>query len=300
MTSTQVRPDDLVRAKIDEQVRALTEHEQIARAGVDPEGVHQMRVAVRRLRAALKAESSIPGADALQEELKWLGTSLGNVRDLDVQIGHLRAQAADFGDDEQAAVEQLLKGLLTDRRRARQRMLGVLRSRRYATLLELLNGIAANELPVNGAPPAKTRKQWAANLAELVRRPYRKLTKAANALGADPPDDDLHALRIKGKRLRYAAELAAPAGGKPVEKLIKATKGLQDVLGDHQDAVIAEQEVRRLLAELGDEIEVNVVFVAGRLVERERARRAECRARWREALAEVDSHAAKLAGPPPR
>lgn len=299
MTSTQVRPD-LVRAKIDEQVRALIEHEEIARAGVDPEGVHQMRVAVRRMRAALKAESDIPGADALQEELKWLGASLGNVRDLDVQIEHLRAQAADFADEEKAAVEQLLKGLLTDRRRARQRMLGVLRSRRYAALLEQLNGLAANELPVNGAAPGTTKKQWAANLAGLIKRPYRKLTKAADALGADPPDDDLHALRIQGKRLRYAAELAAPAGGKPVEKLIKATKGLQDVLGDHQDAVIAEQEVRRLLAELGDTIEVNVVFVAGRLVERERARRADCRARWRAALTEVDTHAANLAGPPPR
>ena len=77
MTSTQVRPDDLVRAKIDEQVRALVEHEQLARAGVDPEGVHQMRVAVRRTRAALKA-SHLAEAEELQAELKWLGSSLGD------------------------------------------------------------------------------------------------------------------------------------------------------------------------------------------------------------------------------
>ena len=276
-----------MRAKIDEQVRALLEHESIARAGVDPEGVHQMRVSVRRLRAALKAESRIEDADRLQEELRWLGTSLGAVRDLDVQLEHLRGQAADFADDERAAVERLLKGLLLDRRRARQRMLGVLRSRRYAALLESLNALTANGLPVDGEPVGK--KQWAANVTELIRRPYRKLIKDADALGSDPPDDDLHALRIRGKRLRYAAELAAPVGGKPVQKLIKATKGLQEVLGDHQDAVIAEQKVRRLVIELGDGIETDVVFVAGRLVERERARRAECRALWRGALAEVEA-----------
>jgi CHAD domain-containing protein len=287
VTSTQVRPADLVRAKIDEQVRALLEHEAVARAGIDPEGVHQMRVAVRRLRAALKADGGIQDAARLQEELKWLGTSLGAVRDLDVQLEHLRGQSADFADDERAAVERLLRGLLLDRRRARQRMLATLRSRRYAALLESLNALTATEPAPNGEAVGK--KQWAANLIEVIRRPYRKLVKAAEALGADPPDDDLHALRIRGKRLRYAAELAGPAGGKSVQKLIKATKGLQEVLGDHQDAVVAEQEVRRLLTELGDPIETEVVFVAGRLVERERARRAECRARWRAALAEVEA-----------
>lgn len=292
VTSTQVRPDDLVRAKIDEQVRALVEHEQIAREGVDPEGVHQMRVAVRRTRAALKA-SDFENADELQGELKWLGTALGAVRDLDVQLEHLRGLAADFEPGEQAAVERLLKGLLLDRRRARQRLLGVLRSRRYTALLETLRGVTRTGPSSNGEAPVK-KKQWAASLAELIKRPYRKLIKDADALGADPPDDDLHALRIRGKRLRYAAELAAPMGGKQVQKLIKATKDLQDVLGDHQDAVVAEQELRRLLEELGEPVETDVVFVAGRLVERERARRADCRARWRDALAEVDSHAHKL------
>lgn len=292
MTATQLRPVDVVRAKIDEQVRVLLEHEAIARAGIDPEGVHQMRVGVRRLRAALKAGGDIPDGARLQDELRWLGTSLGAVRDLDVQLEHLRGQTADFTDDERAAVERLLRGLLLDRRRARQRMLTTLRSRRYAALLESLNAATATESTRDAEPVGK--KQWPADLIDVIKRPYRKLVKAAEALGADPPDDDLHALRIRGKRLRYAAELAGPAGGKPVRQLIKATKGLQEVLGDHQDAVVAEQEVRRLVTELGDPVETEVVLVAGRLVERERARRAECRARWRAALAEVDSHAATV------
>ena len=292
MTSTQVRPDDLVRAKIDEQVRALTEHEQVAREGVDPEGVHQMRVAVRRLRAAVKV-SHLENAEQLQAELKWLGGALGAVRDLDVQLEHLRGLAADFEPDEREAVERLLTGLRLERRRARVRMLGVLRSRRYAALLESLGAVTHAAPSRTGELPGK-KATWTASLVELIKRPHRKLIKDADALGTDPPDDDLHALRIRGKRLRYAAELAEPVGGKQVRKLIRATKSLQDVLGDHQDAVVAEQEVRRLLTDLGEEIETDVVFVAGRLVERERARRAECRTRWRAALAEVDSHATKV------
>jgi CHAD domain-containing protein len=277
-----------VRAKLDEQLRALLEHEPIARVGTDPEGVHQMRVGVRRMRAALKAEGAGLGeeGDRLQGELKWLGNSLGAVRDLDVQLEHLRAQAEDFEPDERAAVEELLKGLLADRRRARQRMLGVFRARRYTQLLESL-AAALNTAPTDNGKPI-SKKQRAANLVELVKRPYRKLIKDASAIGEDPPDDDLHALRIRGKRLRYAAELAVPAGGKPVKELIKATKGLQELLGDHQDAVIAEQLVRNLVSEL-DPVDTDVVLVAGRLIERERARRANCRANWRAALDEVDA-----------
>jgi CHAD domain-containing protein len=172
-------------------------------------------------------------------------------------------------------------------------MLATLRTRRYSQLLETLAAAVLSAPAANGEVAATTKQQWAANLIELVKRPHRKLIKAADALDDDPPNDDLHALRIRGKRLRYAAELAAPAGGKPVKKLIGATKDLQDLLGDHQDAVIAEQEIRRLLAEL-DDSPADIGFVAGRLVERQRARRAAIRATWRDALAEVDTQAKAL------
>jgi CHAD domain-containing protein len=275
-----------VRARIDQQVRALLENEQIARQGADPEGVHQMRVAVRRLRAALKA-SADPEVATAQEELRWLGGILGRIRDLDVLLGHLRNQAADLPDDERAAAERLLHGLVEERRRARRRMLDTFRGARYANLLRTLAALVTGE----GRPADKRAKEHP--LTDVITRPHRKLAKAAHALDDEPADDDLHALRIKGKRLRYAAELAAPTGGKPVRRLIKATKDLQDILGDHQDTVVAEAEVRRLLDELADP-DVEVVFVAGRLVERELARRADRKARWRAAFDEVDRLAGNL------
>jgi CHAD domain-containing protein len=280
-----------VRARLDEQLRALLEHDQVAREGQDPEGVHQMRVAVRRMRAALKAEGAALGdvGTALQAELSWLGSALGPVRDLDVQLDHLRGQAAGFEPEERAAAERLLSGLVTDRHQARSDMLAAMSSQRYADLLAAIAAAARTEVDADGEVSGITPQ--AADLVGLIGRPFRKLSKAVNALGEDPPDDDLHALRIRGKRLRYAAELAEPAGGKSVRRLIRATKDLQDVLGEHQDAVVAEGELRRLLSELGDPVQTDVSFVAGRLVERERARKATCRSRWRPAFAAVQTHA---------
>lgn len=96
---------------------------------------------------------------------------------------------------------------------------------RYRRLLDTLATTEATPRAAGGS------------LAEIVK-PFRKLRKAVAAAGPDPADEVLHELRIRGKKLRYAAELA---GGKPVRRLVKATKRLQDVLGEHQDACVAEQ-----------------------------------------------------------
>lgn len=280
-----------IRARLDEQARELLAHTEGARVGTDPEHVHALRVAVRRARAALKADhGTVPDSDALQDELKWLGGSLGAVRDFDVQLDHLRSQAAAFDEDEQAAVESLLKGLVSDRAAARKRMLATLRSKRFQAALRSL-ATAAMSAPL---PGAEVEKETA--LIEVIRKPHKKLMKAAAAIGEDPIDDDLHSLRIQGKRLRYAAEMAAVTAKKPVKALVAATKEFQDLLGDHQDAVIAEETIRRLLADLGEDTNPQVIFVAGRLVERERTRKADRRSRWREALDKVDETAKAALG----
>ncbi|WP_436493843.1 CHAD domain-containing protein [Actinokineospora sp. HUAS TT18] len=273
-----------VRARLDEQARVLLEHTEGARVGTDTEHVHQLRVAVRRARAALKADTgTIPDADALDAELKWLGGSLGAVRDLDVQLEHLRGQAESFDENEKAAVERLLEGLIAERRAARRRMLASFRTKRYQSVL---HDLASAALSTPLAPEGEDEPEDVP-LVDVIRKPHKKLMKDADNLGEDPPDDDLHSLRVRGKRLRYAAEMAAGAS-KKMKALVKATKDFQDILGDHQDAVIAEETIRGLLA---DQTDIDVVFVAGRLVEREHARKADRRARWRDALAEVDDAA---------
>jgi CHAD domain-containing protein len=272
-----------VRARLAEQAEALVHHVDGARGDGDPEHVHQVRVAVRRSRAILKTVST---HQHLQTELKWLGGVCGDVRDADVLLAHLRSSSADFADDERESVEVLLHGLEKQRHGARRHMLRALRSARYRGLLASLEEAAREAEPADSGP-----------VGDVVATPLRKFSKAVAKLGDTPPDDDLHALRIKGKRLRYAAEMLP---GKKAKKLVKAAKKFQNVLGDHQDAVVAEERVRALVDtageadDAGDTVSVDVALVAGRLIERERTRKADRRARWRPAAAAVAEAASAL------
>jgi len=274
-----------LRARLDDQVRALLEHGAVALVDEDPEGVHQLRVTVRRLRAVLKAGGGLDGVVDLRLELKWFFGELGPVRDLDVLLEHFRAESAGFSATELVAFERLVVVLVTERERAQRRAVRALRSKRYGRLLSALAAAAVSR------PPKRTAAVPEKNLLKEIARPHRRLRKAVTAMGADPVDQELHDLRILGKKLRYAAELAAPVGGKPVRRLVNATKVLQDVLGEHQDACIAETRLRALVRKVSAPDEA---FVAGRLVERERARQDVVRATWRDVYVEVDGHASAV------
>jgi CHAD domain-containing protein len=269
-----------VRAALHAQTLAMLHYEPGTRTGEDPEDLHQMRVSVRRLRAVLKsAPRSVPDSDRLRAELGWLGGALGPVRDLDVLIDRLRAESDDFPDDERRVASALLDGLVTGRLAARERLTSALNSSRYRTLLGHLAQAVNSDIDPTAAEP---------ELLDLVRAPYRKLRRAVRTLPADPPDAELHRLRILGKRLRYAAELVKPITGKQLKELVRASKELQEVLGEHQDACVAEQEVRRLVAAQGEVVDWDLVFVAGRLVEREHVRRVTTRDLWHAAWEAVD------------
>ncbi|MER7010998.1 CHAD domain-containing protein [Saccharopolyspora sp. NPDC000359] len=275
-----------VRAGLDNRLRALAAHDPGTRLGTDPEELHQMRVAVRRMRAMLQAARPFldqSWSEPLRAELGWLGRALGPVRDLDVLLERLRQESADLPTDERAAAARLISGLEVEHGAARVEMLAALDSDRY---LDLLRALAT---AVRTTPTASDVDSERA-LRELVLRQFHKLRKAVDRLPADPADQQLHALRIRGKRVRYTAELAQPVLGRPAQQLIRAARHFQDVLGEHQDACVAEERVRALLSGLGHGVDAAVAFVAGRLVERERTRRAERRAQWVpawEALAEA-------------
>jgi CHAD domain-containing protein len=225
----------------------------------------------------------------LRAELGWLGRALGPVRDADVLIERLRDRAAGFDDTSRKAVETLIEALVADRETARAAMLAALGSDRYLALLRRLAATVSKPLPTaagSAAGPA------------LVYTEYRRLSKAVRRAGDDPTDEVLHALRIQGKRLRYTGELAAGAGRKPVRKLVESTVALQDMLGEHQDACVAQHRVRQLLNDLGDVVDFDVVFTAGRLMEREEINRAATRQAWPAAWQQVQ-HRAQLLIPDP-
>jgi CHAD domain-containing protein len=113
-------------------------------------------------------------------------------------------------------------------------------------------------------------------LPALVRRPWKHLQEAVDHLGDDPPDEALHEIRIRAKRMRYAAEAVAGVIGKPARQLAVAVAEVQGVLGDMQDAVVAEDWLRRQ-ASSGPP---SVALVAGQLVTFERQKQAACRENW--------------------
>ena len=276
-----------VRAKLDREIRALLAHEPGTRSGADPEDLHQMRVALRRMRSVLKLSGKLvgDGAEPVRAELGWLGQSLGEVRDYDVLIGHLREVVADFEVRDQAPGRRLVSLFVSERATAKRRLTRALSSARYSTLLREVSLLTRSSAEVPDEPH---------DLITGLAKPHRRLAKAVRALPADPPDDDLHALRIHGKKLRYAAELAQTSAKKKqaprIKQLLKATKDFQTVLGDHQDAVIAVERLRGVL----ETADGPMGFVAGRIAERELARRTEARATWRASWAAVDAAAQAL------
>jgi CHAD domain-containing protein len=241
----------------------LTELESRDPLAEDVEELHKARVATRRSRAIIKAMRPVWGErlDAVGDELRWLGRLLGAVRDLDVLIAHLRDERQSLDGDGPAA-DVIVAHFEAERGSARATLAEALDSGRYRAL------IAAFKVAVAGLPEDD------GDLRPIADQALRKLGKAARALPDDPTDEELHKLRIRAKKARYTAELA---GGKRRDRRAERLKKVQDVVGEHQDAVVAEQRLREIAT-------AATAVAAGRLIERERELKADRRAKYPKAL----------------
>ncbi len=251
-----------LRGRLRDQLREIERHDPGTRLGRDPESLHDMRVGVRRLRALLRAGRELVATDTgeLDDRVKELGRVLGEVRDLDVLLARLDAEAAELDRDDVERAGSLLATLRTERSCSRSRLLAALRSDEYLALLDD-TAQTIDELEPSGS---------AVTLDELADEAFARLRKAVRKLPDAPANEELHAVRKKGKRARYAAELAG------WKKPVKRARKLQDVLGEHQDAVVTAARLRELAAGSAPE----QALVAGRLVEREEERRLQARKAW--------------------
>ena len=250
-----------LREVIGAQRLALLAHDPGARLGRDPENLHEHRVAARRTRAFLRATRAHLDQSwrrSITEPLGVLAAATGPVRDFDVLIEHVQSQVEVLEEPDRPGGEALLEHLGADRATALDDLVAVLDGDAYQTLLSRLR-----------LPPRLAEGIETVPLERVARKEFRRLVRAVARLGKHPNDEQLHRLRITLKRARYTAELSR-ATAKRRTRFLVAAKLLQDVLGEHQDAVIAEQ---RLRAATVTDAATAAAFVAGRLAERQQSRR---------------------------
>lgn len=204
-----------------------------------PDSVHQMRVSCRRLRGALTTFRPLLDPEVtsfLREELAWLATELGEVRDTEVQLDAL-SKAIEDADAREFVVEQLQQRL----RAARSSALAALRSDRHDFLLEDLI-LLVSEPPVG--PRAFERTD--AVIRECVAEPWRKLQRRVEGARSESPAERWHRVRINAKKARYAVEAVAPIFGPDYRRLGKSLSWVTDTLGSRQDAQVSVRTLEEI------------------------------------------------------
>ena len=263
-----------LRQMLETQRRALLVHDPGVRLGSSAENVrrascrgatqpHLPPCDTRLRRPALASQPGAAVAPARRGDRP--------ARDLDVLLEHLGPELAQLDEADQPGAASLLATLGHRRDEAQRRLLEALDEESYQQLLARLH-----------LPPRLRAGVEAIPLDRIARREFRGLTKTIKRLGQEPEDNELHELRISLKRARYAAELAE-AKGTSADAFFDAAKTLQGLLGEHQDAAVAESLLRE--ATVIDK-STAAAFVAGRIAERQPARRARAKdqipAAWRQ------------------
>jgi len=240
---------DVVLAYLGAQVAEVVDRDPQVRLDL-PDAVHRMRVAVRRLRATLATYRRLLDEDAvapLRAELRWWGTVLGAARDAEVLRDRLLAALADLPPDEgDGGGGRLRAALDRELTTARSALLAALDGPRYLALLDALATLV-------DAPPWRGRAGRAPTavhpgVRRAVRRVRHALRSARRAAVGPPLDTALHDARKAAKAARYAAESVAGLAGAPATALVEGMTAAQDVLGAHQDSLVARARLADLAA----------------------------------------------------
>jgi CHAD domain-containing protein len=286
---------DVIRLRLMTQVAAARRLDPWVRHG-SPGSVHDLRVAVRRLRNALASYRPFldrEESEPLREELGWLAASLGGPRDAEV-LHELIGELLDDVDPllvrgpVRARVDRELHERVAS---TRAELLVAMTSQRYFELLDRLEALAMAS-PWTDAAHEQARRVLPKRLDHDWTRLRDRVRAAERDREAGGSAPDLHAVRKAAKRVRYAAEALVPLYGKDAERMVAVHERIQTVLGDHHDAVegqAALDDLAERAAEAGEN-----GFTYGVLHARLEARRAGLAAEfdraWQDSVAARDRH----------
>lgn len=222
----------------------------------EPEAVHNMRSATRRIRSVLAAYAKLYRAAPvrkLRTELKWLGQLLGQPRDAEVLRAQLRGQLGGLhsADGVEAATSRVEQRTGADYDAAYRLLQEALGTERYFRLLDMLEDFRDNP-PVRADSVAPGRRAAAKAVDKAAKRLQRSRKAAKRARRGREQELALHRVRKDAKRLRHVAESATLVHGKRAGKVAKAAHRQQKVLGQHQDAVVARDLLAAIAAEYGE------------------------------------------------
>ena len=274
---------EVLSERLDGLTAQVHETEQMVR-DEHPDGVHDLRVAMRRTRSLLTTFKRELGPDRcapLKDELRWAGGELGPVRDLEVV--HERIGAV-LGDQRVELVLGGVQARVDDHLRRRRpevtaRVEALLDSERWRRLLADLDRFGRE-------PPTGTEVDARRRLSKDWRRLRRRARQAAQAVDERAHETALHEVRKAAKRARYAAETLGPLFGEDAARMEAAAEAVQQSLGDHRDTLLT----RRVLRELGVQahLDGDNGFTFGRLHALEEAAASAALGAYEEAHALVE------------
>jgi CHAD domain-containing protein len=266
---------DLYRATMARSIERLVRCDAALRLHPDAEGVHEARVAVRRMRSDLRTFAPILDAawgGDLRERMRWLSDGLSAARNADVLLERLQHQAEALPDVDRRRKDSVLLLLRVVRDAAYRNLDGILRDRRYVALLDDLVAAVAQPRFNESAERAALDV-----IPAMMDDAWRKLRKAVRRRSRPASDNELHGIRIKAKRVRYAAEAMTPVVGKRAAAFARGVERLQNILGDQHDAAMSCEQLR---ARVGGS---DGAFLAGELAALENEVALDGRRHWRHA-----------------
>ena len=259
----------------------------------DTEFLHDLRVAVRRTRSAVKLCGDVLAAgvpEAFSGEFKWLGDVTTPIRDLDVYLLGYDEMAAGLLAATPAELEPFHRYLVQRRQIEERELARALRSRRFLNLTRAWR----KEL----AAPAPRRGITAGALAaDRISRAHAKVLKRGAAITPDSPPESLHDLRKRCKELRYLLEFFASLHDPAIhQQAVRDLKGLQDCLGEYQDCQVQQHEIRMFAAQMMTQRDVPATALlamgelASKIARRERRARREFASRFADFSASASQH----------
>lgn len=286
-----MRTDAAAKIILRQQFEILQAMEAGTMAGLDPECLHDFRVAVRRMRSALGQIRGIfpqRKLNRFRSGFAWLGEVTGPARDMDVYL----LRYADYADrlplTAQSDLEPLRTYLQNHQSREQAGVVKALKSHRYRQLLGAWEGFLDESVPVNTVLPNAMRPVLTV-AGEQIARAYRRVIKQGQAIRRSSPPADLHQLRKSCKKLRYLLEFFQGFyPPKKIDRLIKALKSLQDNLGLFQDLEVHGNALRQFGNQMVEEQQVlpATLMAMGMLAADLQQQQRQVRKAFRETFAE--------------